>query len=356
MTADERTSTSHSRMTTTNSSRYRIAVTELGMRVEDVPADIIDRCELVCGPTDRRLTAEEALQLVKGADALLHTSRDAVSRSLMSGAQRLRVVVKLGGKPSNLDFEAAAELGLAVGWTPGANVRSVAEYAVLLALSALRRIDKGLATLASGGWRNADHIGYELQGRVVGVVGLGAIGQAAARLLTGFGVTLLAFDPYQQPETFAAAGARQAGLDELLAASDVVTLHCELTPETRGLINARALGLMKPGAVLINTARGDLIDEPALIAALHHGALSAAAIDVFSEEPLPADHPFRHTPNLIATPHISARSLEALQRERFWGLRGAIAYLDGRPVENMHLIRPNTRSRNAPAHDTAQGG
>ena len=342
-------------MTTTNSSRYRIAVTELGMRVEDFPADIIDRCELVCGPADRRLTAAEALQLVKEADALLHTSRDAVSRSLMMGAQRLRVVIKLGGKPSNLDFEAAAELGLAVGWTPGANVRSVAEYAVLLALSALRRIDKGLVTLDKGGWRSADHIGHELQGRVVGVVGLGAIGQVTARLFMGFGVTTLAFDPYQRPETFAAVGARQVDLDELLAGSDVVTLHCELTPETRGLINARSLRSMKPGAVLVNTARGDLIDEPALIAALREGGLSAAAIDVFSEEPLPADHPFRRTPNLIATPHISARSLEALQRERFWGLRGAIAYLDGHPVENVHLIRPDPPSRSAAAHDTAQG-
>ncbi|GIK86830.1 MAG: 3-phosphoglycerate dehydrogenase [Betaproteobacteria bacterium] len=338
-----------------DSRRYRVAVTELGMRVEDVPADILARCDLVCGPTDRRLTAEEALQLARGADALLHTSRDAVSRGLMAGASRLRVVVKLGGKPSNLDFEAADELGVAVGWTPGANVRSVAEYAVLLSLSALRRIDKGIATLAGGGWRSADHIGYELQGRTVGIVGLGAIGQAAARLFAGFGVTLLAFDPYQRPETFAAAGARQAGLDELLRASDVVTLHCELTPETRGLIDARALAAMKRGAVLINTARGDLVDESALIAALHDGVLSAAAIDVFSEEPLPPGHRFRNVPNLIATPHISARSLEALQRERFWGLRGAIAYLDGHPVENMHLIRPTSPSRGATARDTAQG-
>lgn len=325
---------------TTNTSKYRIAVTELGMPVGDLPDDIASRCELVCGPTDRRMTAEEALQLVKDAEALLHTSRDPVPRVLMTAAQRLRVIIKFGGKPTNLDFDAAAELGLAVGWTPGANARSVAEYAVLLALAALRRIDKGLATLAEGGWRSADHIGLELEGRVVGIVGLGAIGRATAKLFTAFGVTALAYDPYQKPEAFAAVGAKQVELDELFARSDVVTLHCELTPETRGLVNARTLGGMKRGAVLVNTARGDLIDEPALIAALRDGRLSAAAIDVFSEEPLPADHPFRRTPNLIATPHISARSLEALQRERFWGLRGAIAFLDGLEVKNVHLTRP----------------
>ena len=329
---------------TAKSSKYRIAVTELGLRVEDLPDDIASRCNLVCGPTSRRMTAEEAMHLVKDADALLHTSRDPVPRALMLGAQRLRVIIKFGGKPTNVDFDAAAELGLAVGWTPGANARSVAEYAVLLALTALRRIDKGLATLAEGGWRSADHIGFELEGRVVGIVGLGAIGRATAKLLMAFGVTVLAYDPYQKPETFAALGAKQVQLDELFARSDVVTLHCELTPETRGLINARTLGGMKHGAVLVNTARGDLIDEPALIAALRDGRLSAAAIDVFSEEPLPADHPFRRTPNLIATPHISARSLEALQRERFWGLRGAIAFLDGLEVENVHLIRSTVAS------------
>lgn len=320
--------------------RYRIAIAELGMRAEDLPADIVERCDLTFGPTERKLTEAESLAMIDGADAFLHTSRDAVSRTLMTAARRLRIVVKFGGKPSNLDFAAAGELGIAVGWTPGANVRSVAEYAVLLALAALRRIDKGLVTIERGGWRSADHIGFELEGRTVGIVGLGAIGRAAARLFAALGVRVVAFDPYQGEETFSAAAAERVDLDTLFARADVVTLHCELTPESRGMVDARRLRLMKRSAVLVNTARGDLIDDGALVAALTEGCLAAAAIDVFSEEPLPAGHPFRRTPNLIATPHISARSLEALQRERFWGLRGAISYLDGRPIENMHLQRP----------------
>jgi len=323
--------------------RYRFAVTELGMSAEILPHDITERCDLVFGPPSQRMSEAELIDLASSADALLFSSRDPVTRALMIAAPRLRVLMKFGGKPSNVDFPAAAERGLVVGWTPGANVRSVAEYAVLLILAALRRIDKGLATMGSGGWRSADHIGFELSGRVVGIVGLGAIGHAVASLLRGFGVVILAYDPFQKPQAFADAGARQVGLDELLADADVVTLHCELTPDTRGLIGAAALNRMKRGAVLVNTARGDLIDDGALVAALEDGRLSAAALDVFAMEPLPSDHPLRRAPNLMTTPHISARSLEALQRERFWALRAAIAVLDGREAQNVRLVHPSAK-------------
>lgn len=320
--------------------RHRIVVTELGMPSDAVPDDISAQCDLVFGPVSAKLDEQSLAELAMGADAILFSSRDPITRTVLNTATTLKLAAKFGARPTNIDFEAAAERGIAVGWTPGANARAVAEFTVFLTLAGLRRVDKALESLAAGGWRSPDHIGLEIENRTVGLIGFGAIGRIVTRLFRAMDAKVVVHDPYVNKSDVEEAGAKIVSLEVLLQVSDVVSLHCQLGPETHRLLRAETLALMKPTAVLVNTARGELIDETAVVKALEGGRLGAAGLDVFCEEPLPLNHPLRQTKGVIATPHVAARSLEAIQRERFWALRGAIAFLEGRPAEHMQFLAP----------------
>ncbi|MBX3605683.1 MAG: 3-phosphoglycerate dehydrogenase [Piscinibacter sp.] len=259
-----------------------------------------------------RLLAEAA-----GCEALIVRNRTQVRGALLEALVRCRVVGRLGVGLDNIDVAGCAAHGLTVIPATGANARSVAEYVVATALLLLRGAYASTAEVAAGRWpRAALSDGREIGGRTLGLIGFGGIGQLTASLARGLGMQVAAFDAMMDDDhpAFAAAGVRCAGLEEVITTSDVVSLHVPLVESTRGLFDAARIAAMKPGAILINTARGGIVDEPALAAALRAGRLGGAAIDVFDAEPLPQAAHFAGCPNLVLTPHIAGLTAESNQR------------------------------------------
>jgi len=276
---------------------------------EAAVASLRGRFEVAYSPS---LGAERAalLDAVGEADALIVRNRTKVDRELLQRAGRVRVVGRLGVGLDNIDVEACKARGIAVFPATGANALSVAEYVICSAMLLLRGAYLSSAAVAAGAWpREPLSSGRELGAKTLGIVGFGLIGRTVGRLAGGLGMHLCAFDPAQPPQ-----GVRSLGLDALLAESDVVTLHMPLTAETRNLVGRERIALMKPGAILINTARGGVVDEAALARALIDGRLGGAALDVFENEPLPAGSPLAGAPNLLLTPHIAGLTRESNER------------------------------------------
>ena len=257
-------------------------------------------------------TPEQVIATAAGARILV-THVAPVSRGILRALPDLEMIAVARGGPVNVDVDAVRERGIRLVNTPGRNASAVAEFTVGAIIAETRNISRGHAALMRGTWRGelyrADVQRKELSSMTVGIVGYSAIGTRVAALLRGFGSRILVTDPYTElrPED-ARYGARMVPLDELLPRSDVVTLHARLTPETRGMIDADALARMKPGAVLINTARGPMVDEHALHDALARGHLSGAVLDTFDIEPLPAESPLLHLDSVTVTPHIAGAS------------------------------------------------
>ena len=257
-------------------------------------------------------TPEQVVATATGARILV-THVAPVSRGILRALPDLRMIAVARGGPVNVDVAAVRERGIRLVNTPGRNASAVAEFTVGAIIAETRNIARGHAALVRGTWRGelyrADVQRKELSAMTVGIVGYSAIGTRVAALLRGFGSRILVTDPYTglEPEDIR-HGARMVPLDELLPRSDVVTLHARLTPETRGMIDADALARMKPGAVLINTARGPMVDEHALHDALARGHLSGAVLDTFDIEPLPEGSPLLRLDSVTVTPHIAGAS------------------------------------------------
>ena len=251
------------------------------------------------------------------ADALIVRNRTDVNQALLAAALRLRVVGRLGVGLDNIDVEACAARDIAVIPATGANALAVAEYVVATAMLLLRGAYGATVDVAGGRWpRAALSNGREASAKTLGIVGFGGIGRLAARLAHGIGMRVAAHDPALPAgaEVWSEADATYVSLDDLLGVSDAVTLHVPITDATRRMIDARRLAAMKPGAVLINTARGGVVDEDAVAAALRSGALGGAALDVFEREPLSAPTALAGCPNLILTPHIAGVTRESNAR------------------------------------------
>ncbi|CAJ0685500.1 Hydroxypyruvate reductase [Ralstonia mannitolilytica] len=228
-----------------------------------------------------------------------------VNARIMDAAGNLQVISKHGSGIDVIDQEAAAARGIAVRAAVGANAAAVAEHAWALILACAKAVPQLDARMRAGHWDKATHKSVELDGRTLGLVGLGAIGRRTAAIGLAFGMTVLAFDPYAKE---APAGVQLVSLDTLYAQSDVVSLHCPLTVENRRMLNRDTLNRFKPGAILVNTARGGLIDEAALAEALASGQLRAAGLDSFEVEPMTTPHPFQGIGNVILSPHIGGVS------------------------------------------------
>lgn len=257
---------------------------------------------------------EELDRALAGAHALIVRSETRVTADLLARAPHLRVVARAGTGVDTIDVHAATRRGIAVMNAPGANTVSAGEHAMGLLLALVRRIPDAAAAMRRGDWDRKRFEGTELRGKTMGVVGLGRIGGHVAQLARAFGMSVVAHDPYLLPERAAELGVKLLTLDDLLRAADVVTLHVALTDETHHLINAERLRLMRPTGVLINTARGELVDEAALAEAVRDRRIAGAAIDVFSVEPLPAESPLRGLDRVILTPHLAASTAEAQER------------------------------------------
>lgn len=255
---------------------------------------------------------------IAGADALIVRNRTQVTAGLLAAAPNLKAVGRLGVGLDNIDLDACQSRGIAVLPAVGANAASVAEYVLTAALLLLRGSTFfGTGRLQSGVWpRSEMSRGRETEGKVAGLVGFGSIGQVTGRLLGGVGFEVIAHDEFLPAGHSAWIGIERVGLDDLLARADVVSLHCPLTPDTRGLIGAPQLAAMKPGAILINTARGGIVDEAALADALHARRIGGAALDVFETEPIdaPTAARFAGLDNILLTPHVAGVTTESNER------------------------------------------
>ncbi|WP_037908665.1 2-hydroxyacid dehydrogenase [Actinacidiphila yeochonensis] len=251
---------------------------------------------------------EAVLTALRGVRVCV-TQMAPVTRKVLAGAPDLRLVVVGRGGPVNVNLEAAREHGVQVCNTPGRNAAATAEYTVGLMIAAMRRIPETSAALAAGRWAGEfyqyDNCGPGLDGAAVGLIGCGAVGSRVARALGGLGARVRVYDPYADQRALREVGEPVADLDALLRGSDVVSLHARLTPETRGLLGARELALLPDGAVVVNCARGALLDEDALCDALESGRLAAAGLDVFAVEPPRPDSRLRTAPRLVMTPHLA---------------------------------------------------
>ena len=259
-------------------------------------------------------------QEATGADVLIVRNRTQVRGELLGALARCRIVGRLGVGLDNIDVPGCEAKGMRVIPATGANALSVAEYVIGTAMLLLRGAYQSTAAVAAGTWpRNALGNGREIGGKTLGLIGFGFIGQLTAGLARGVGMKVLAFDAMMDRDhrAFLRGEARPAGLAELVAGSDVISLHVPLVDSTRKLFNAERIGAMKRGAVLINTSRGGIVDESALAEALKRGHLGGAALDVFDVEPLPAGTVFAGCPNLVLTPHIAGVSAESNERVSF---------------------------------------
>jgi D-3-phosphoglycerate dehydrogenase / 2-oxoglutarate reductase len=252
----------------------------------------------------------ELLPLVAEIEAWIVRGGTKVTRRLLEAAPRLRWVARAGAGLDNIDVAAATERGVGVLNVPGANAVAVAELTFGLLLSLLRRIPAADASVRRGEWDKSRFMGRELRGKTLGIVGLGKIGSAVAQRARAFEMTCVGHDPLVPDDKLRAMDVEPLALDDLLDRSDVVTLHVPLSPETKGMIGAAEIARMPRGAILVNAARGGLVDEAPLLAALESGALSGAALDVFAGEP-PKDSPLLAHPRVVLTPHIGAATVEA---------------------------------------------
>jgi D-3-phosphoglycerate dehydrogenase len=253
-------------------------------------------------------------QALQRAHALVVRSDTKVTEQLMAGAPRLVVIGRAGIGVDNIDVSAATRRGIAVLNAPGGNTVSAAEHTLALLLALVRRVPAAAESMRRGEWDRKRFAGTELRGKTLGAVGLGRIGAHVATVARALGMAVLAHDPYLPAPRARELGVELAPLDDLLRRADVVTLHVPLTDETRCLIDAGRLAMMKPTAFLVNAARGELVDADALVAALDAGRLAGAALDVFDPEPLPPDSPLRRCGGVILTPHLAASTTEAQER------------------------------------------
>lgn len=300
-------------------------------------ASLEGRCEMVVGPENATALAPELAERLAEAEGLFSLLTIPVNAALLDAAPRLRVVSNMAVGYDNVDVAACTRRGIPVGNTPGVLTDATADLTLALLLAAARRLPEASADAAAGRWTTwepAGWLGADLAGATLGIVGMGKIGYAVARRCYAFGLRILYADPGAHLAAEREFAAVRVPLDVLLRTSDFVALHCPLTPETRGLIDADALRQMKRTAVLVNTARGPIVDSDALLAALSEGWIAAAALDVTTPEPLPAWHPLYDQPNCLIVPHIGSATRGTRRRMAELACANLLAGLAGQRLPN----------------------
>lgn len=265
---------------------------------------------------------------VRDADAMMARSVE-VTRELVEQAPKLKIVSRHGVGFENVDLEACTQLGIAVSISSDANSQSVAEFAFSLMLASAKNVVRIGRSVRANVWQRDNSSAVELHGKTLGIIGLGRIGSRLAKLTQGFEIEVIVYDPYATVEAIETCGARRAELNDLLKTADFVSLHVPMTEETRHIIGPDELERMKASAILVNTARGGLVDEVALHDALSKGRIAAAALDVFEEEPLPDDHPLTKLDNMICTAHVAGQTQESLVRTSTVAAENILAVLRG---------------------------
>ena len=257
------------------------------------------------------LPKEELIAALQDFEGLIVRSETKVTSEILEGATSLRVIGRAGVGVDNIDVPAATMRGVVVMNAPDGNTITTAEHTIALLISLARSIPQANSSLKSGRWERKKFIGVELQGKTLGIVGLGRIGRVVASRARAMGMTIVAYDPFIAQEQARDLEIELAPLDDVYSRADFLTVHTPLTAETRGIINSEVLAKMKPGARIINCARGGLVDENALCEAIKNGTIAGAALDVFNQEPPPSDHPLLGLEQVIVTPHLGASTTEA---------------------------------------------
>jgi len=301
-----------------------------------LPADWLaaleGKCELVSGAADAERITPEVMPEIIRADGLMTTLSDRIDAAVIEQAVNLRVISNMAAGVDNIDLDACTKRKIAVGNTPGILTDSVADLTMALLLSLVRQLPQAAKDARTGNWKTwapAGWLGMELNGAILGVVGMGKIGAAVARRAKAFGMKIIYTSRSTHTEIERELNAEFRSLDKLLAESDVVSLHTPLTPETRGMIDEAALRKMKPGAFLINMARGVVVDSEALYRALSEGWIAGAGLDVTAPEPLPPEHPLYRLDNCLILPHIGSATCQTRRKMAQMACENLLAGLQG---------------------------
>lgn len=296
-------------------------------------------CEIIPNPTPGRLTEDQMMTLVGGVHAVI-AGTEPITARVLDAAPDLMIVARRGVGLDSVDLEAATARGVVVTVTAGVLTEAVAEHTFALMLAVARQVPRLDRNVKAGGWDRTPTT--QVSGKTLGIVGFGQIGRAVARRAAGFGMRALAYDVAPDPAAAEALGVTLCDLDTLLAASDFVSLHVPLLPATRGLIDEAAIHRMKPGAILINTSRGPIVDERALLAALREGHLAGAGLDVLHDEP-PKDLALVSLEQVVATPHVASHTRETLSKMDESCAESVLAVLSGgRP---RHVANPEVHDQ-----------
>ena len=302
------------------------------------------------------LSGEELARAIEPVDAVIVRSATRIPREALAYADRLKVIGRAGVGVDTIDVNAATERGVAVLNAPAGNTVSAAELTFALLLARVRRIAAADRSMRSGKWERSSFGGTELHGKTLGLVGAGRIGGEVARRARAFGMQVLVYDPYLTEERAEKLDVQLVSLDDVLSRSDMISLHVPLTEATTGLIGTDQFARMKPTAIIVNAARGEVIDEDALVAALRDNRIAGAAIDVYASEPLPADHPLRSFESVVLTPHLGASTVEAqanVALEIAEAVRAALADGDYSRAVNAPAIGGEAARRLRPMLDLA---
>jgi D-3-phosphoglycerate dehydrogenase len=282
--------------------------------------------EVVYNPTGKPLSSAEVAALLPGVDGYI-AGLDVIDHSALEKADHLKVICRYGVGVDNVDLAAAKERGIVVTNTPGANSVSVAELALSLILALARQIPEAVQAVHEGKWPRLS--GISLENKTIGILGLGAIGKQLSRRLNGFDCRILAYDPFADKEFAAAHHVAITSIDEVTAEADFLSLHLPLLPETRGMVNDAFLAKMKKGAYLVNTSRGELVDEAALLEALQSGHIKGVGLDAFAIEPPDPSNPLLQLPQVVATPHLGAQTDGATSNMGWFAMKDCLAVLRG---------------------------
>ncbi|HEY3423615.1 MAG TPA: hydroxyacid dehydrogenase [Negativicutes bacterium] len=289
-------------------------------------------CELILGPhvsrSNEGYSEDQLVSLVNQVDAIIGMSREKLTKRVLESAGRLKVICKYGMGVDHIDVKTATDKGILVTNAPVHNL-TVAEFTIALMLALYKKVPRNERYIKAGGWRDDSATGYDLFGKTVGLLGLGAIGKQVAKRLQGWDVTIIAYDPYVQQEDAENLGVKLVDWETLFKSSDIISLHVPLTVQTTHIVAQKEFLLMKQSAILINTARGKLVNKNDLIEALRDGQIAGAGVDVWESEPVAKDDPLLFMENVVTSPHVAGFTFEALRRIAEQAAKNCVQALNG---------------------------
>lgn len=341
-------------MTPNNDTKIRILVSD---KLTDEGIEILSNGGEFEVVNDPEISPERLAEVIGSFDALAIRSGTQVTAEVLANSGRLKVVGRAGVGLDNVDIAAATRRGIIVMNTPEANTLSTAEHTISMMLSLVRRIPQADRSMKEGLWAKKSITGSELYGKTLGILGLGKIGREVAKRMQAFGMNILGYDPFITAPVVEKLGIELTDVDDICRRADVITVHTPLNKETRGIINAERMKLMKPSAILVNCARGGIIDEDDLLEALKAGTIAGAALDVFGSEPLDKAHPLRDLENIVLTPHLAATTVEAQEKVTREVAEQIVEVLKGgaiRNAVNAPSLDPLERERLAPVLDLCE--